>query len=189
MGIVSRRDVLRRVARGELVAARPDGGAEPAEWDTGPIVVGVDGSEGSIRVIRWAARAALRSGAPLLAVTACGTPDLYSTAAELEHDARQTLAATLERALGTDALGSAAVTQVLREGRPLPVLVGASEGARLLVVGSRQVEGLGGTRRGSLTARLVGYARCPVVALPEDLQERHADRGRAAEPHHATPAQ
>lgn len=54
VGIVSRRDVLRR---GELVAARPDDrpGAEPADWGIGPIVVGVNGSEGSIRAIRWAA--------------------------------------------------------------------------------------------------------------------------------------
>ncbi|MHC1557804.1 CBS domain-containing protein [Actinomycetospora sp. C-140] len=182
VGIVSRRDVLRRVARGELVpTGAPSAGAEPGDGDTRPVVVGVDGSEGSIRAVRWAARAARADGAPLVALTVFGAPDLYGTEAELAHEARRQLAASVRRALGADADGPETIRQEVREGRPLRALVDASEQARLLVVGSRQVEGLGGPRRGSLTARLVGHARCPVVAVPEGSDVLGAGRARMAE--------
>jgi len=168
VGIVSRRDVLRRVARGELVPApRTSPQTVGDDEGTGPVVVGVDGSDGSVRAVRWAAAAARRAGAGLVALTVAGVPDLYGTEAELEHDAARQLAATLRRAL-PDGAGGALVEEV-RTGRPLPVLVEASARASLLVVGSRHVEGLGGPRRGSLTARLVGYARCPVVVVPEHV--------------------
>ncbi|MDD7939526.1 CBS domain-containing protein [Actinomycetospora lutea] len=169
VGIVSRRDVLRRVARGELVPAPRTSPQTVADDElTGPIVVGVDGSDGSVRAVRWAAAAARLTGAGLVALTAAGVPDLYGTEGELEGDAARQLAATLRRALPAGDGGT--ITEEVRAGRPLPVLVEASERARLLVVGSRQVEGLGGPRRGSLTARLVGYARCPVVVVPEHVE-------------------
>jgi CBS domain-containing protein len=169
IGIVSRRDVLRRVARGELLvegARAPDRApAAPDVQPEGPVVVGIDGSEGSVRALRWAARAAASTGAPLVAVIACETPDLYGTPAQVIAEAGLRLATTVRRALGADEAARRALTEKVREGRPMRVLVEASEGARLLVVGSRHVDGLGGPLGGSLTARLVSRALCPVVAV------------------------
>ncbi|MFC5139879.1 CBS domain-containing protein [Actinomycetospora rhizophila] len=167
VGIVSRRDILRRVARGELVPVPRTSSETVAGARSGPVVVGVDGSEGSVRALRWAAAAARQQGVELVALTVAGVPDLYGSEAELERDAARQLAATLRRALPRD--DATAITEEVRLGRPLPVLVDASARASLLVVSSRQVEGLGGPRRGSLTARLVGYARCPVVVVPEHV--------------------
>ncbi|GAA4731276.1 CBS domain-containing protein [Actinomycetospora chibensis] len=170
IGIVSRRDVLRRVARGELLGegSRAPDDRVPADPDVppdGPVVVGIDGSEGSVRALRWAARAAASTGAPLVAVIACETPDLYGTPAQVVAEAGLRLATTVRRALGADEAARRALTENVREGRPMRVLVEASEGARLLVVGSRHVDGPGGPPGGSLTARLVSRARCPVVAV------------------------
>ncbi|GAA4783273.1 hypothetical protein GCM10023200_15890 [Actinomycetospora chlora] len=156
VGIVSRRDVLRRVARGELVPAPPAAGGADA-----PVVVGVDGSEGSLRALRWAARIARRDGAPLVAVAACGLPDLYGSAGSLLYEGRRVLAEAVAAALGPDA----AVRTEAREGRAMSVLVDASRGARLLVLGSRHAEEVAGDVGGSLTARVIGRAACPVVAV------------------------
>jgi CBS domain-containing protein len=160
VGVVSRRDVLRRVARGELVAT--------GERDAGPgapVVVGVDGSEDSVHALRWAAQAARAAQAPLVALMASGPPDLYGTSGDLVRTARRELDAAVRRALGEDAVERGEVSLDVREGRPARVLVHASEGARLVVVGTHHVEGIGGPSAGSVTAQLVGRAWCPVVAV------------------------
>ncbi|PVZ06264.1 CBS domain-containing protein [Actinomycetospora cinnamomea] len=178
VGIVSRRDVLRRVARGELVAH-----GERAAGPGAPVVVGVDGSEGSVHALRWGARAARAAGAPLHAVIASGPPDLYGTSSDQVRAARREIEETVRRALGEDATEREELTLDVREGRPARVLVRASEGARLVVVGSRHVDGVGGPPGGSVTAQLVSRAWCPVVAVvpvrPEETGERAGEDAAA----------
>lgn len=194
VGIVSRRDVLRRVARGELVgegSRAPDRVPAPDGGPEGPVVVGIDGSGGSVRALRWAARAAASTGAPLVAVIACETPDLFGTPAQVVQEAGLRLATTVRRALGADDAARRALTEKVREGRPMRVLVEASEGARLLVVGSRHVDGPGDPTAGSLTARLVGRALCPVVAVvpaPAETSPAETSGAPAADAVSAAPA-
>ena len=130
------------------------------------MVVGVDGSEGAVRALRWAARTARSVDAPLVAVIACEAPDLCGgTPAQEVREAGLRLATSLRRAFGTDPVVRAGLTEKVREGRPVPVLIEASRGARLLVVGSRHVDGPDDPLGGSLTTRLVHRALCPVVAV------------------------
>jgi len=76
-------------------------GGEP-DATAGPVVVGVDGSDGSQRALRWAAEYARMSGAPLQAVMAWDMPTNYGMPAiyddvdftkDAEAKLEQTLAA------------------------------------------------------------------------------------------------
>jgi CBS domain-containing protein len=175
VGVVSRRDVLRRVARGAL----PAPGGRDAGGDR-PVVVGVDGSEGSVRALRWADRSARAAGAPLLALTASGPPELYEAPGDVAREARRELEDTVRWALGEDATERRDLVLEVREGRAARVLVHASRSARLLVVGSRHVDGFGGPPGGSVTAQVVSRAGCPVVAVVPSPLEAGATTGEGA---------
>ncbi|GAA4880881.1 CBS domain-containing protein [Actinomycetospora straminea] len=170
VGVVSRRDVLRRVARGELDVRGTHAAADA------PVVVGVDGSDESVQALRWAAGVARAEGAPLVALIASGPPDLYGDAGDLTATARRELESAVRRALGDDAAERVRLTLEVREGRPARVLLRASEEARMLVLGTRHVEGLGDPPGGSVTARLVSRAWCPVVAVVPVPEEGPAYR-------------
>ncbi len=142
------------------------------------VVVGVDGSEGSKAALRFAAGEAALRNAKLSVVCAWHIPSgvtgggwtpAVDITAGFEDVARNT--------------ASEAVTEVARlqpgvdcerrvvEGQAAEVLVRESEGADLLVVGSR---GLGGFKRlllGSVGQQVVNHARCPVVIVPPAERE------------------
>lgn len=153
----------------------------------GYIVVGVDGSPSSRQALRWAAREAALRGAELRVVTAWAIPwSVYSgiavpddLGADLEGAAAEQ-AAEMIAELGPDAEG-VQVTTIVREGDAAHVLLHASRGADLLVVGSR---GLGGFRDlllGSVGQQCAHHATCPVVILrgvAEEEQEEQAHTER-----------
>jgi len=132
-----------------------------------PVVVGVDGSEGSQRALRWAAEYARMSGAPLQAVMAWDLPTNYGMPAnyddvdftkEAEAKLEQTLAAVCD-------LG--AVQQRVEQGHPAAVLVSASEHARLLVIGSHGHGVFAASLLGSVSHKCIHHAQCPVVVVRE----------------------
>jgi nucleotide-binding universal stress UspA family protein len=139
---------------------------------TPTIVVGVDGSAPSIEALRWAVAQAQLTGSTLRAVTVWTFPDEptpFGIVPELppEPDQLAPALAELEAVVAEAAAatpGLQVTAQVLR-GRAAPVLVGASEGAALLVVGSRGRGGLAETLLGSVSEYCVRHARCPVVVL------------------------
>jgi len=51
------------------------------------------------------------------------------------------------------------------EGHPAPLLIEASEGADLVVVGCRGYGGFAGMLLGSVSQHLTAHARCPVVVV------------------------
>jgi CBS domain-containing protein len=172
VGVVSRRDVLRRVARGDLA-----GPGERVLGPDAPVVVGVDGSEGSVRALRWADRAARAAGAPLVALGVSGPPELYEASGDVVRAAHRELEATVRQALGEDATERRDLRLEVHEGRAARVLLHASRAARILVVGSRRVDGFGGPPGGSVTAQLVSRAWCPVVAVVSAPLEAGASTG------------
>jgi nucleotide-binding universal stress UspA family protein len=131
------------------------------------VVVGVDGSESSRRALRWAARQAELTGAALQVVHAWDVPSAYGYVPVVELDweaeARAELARTVKDALGAEHAGE--LHGELVRGHAAESLLAASEGADLLVVGSRGRGGFAGMLLGSVSQYLVTHARCPVVVI------------------------
>ncbi len=140
---------------------------------TKKIVVGIDGSVGADAALAWALEEARAHGDRIVAVMAWSTPvvagGIYAPAPPidleaLEGAAKQTLADALDRANAAD--GEVKIAEQVVWGSASEALVRASEGARLLVVGSR---GLGGFKElllGSVGHQVAHHARCPVVIVP-----------------------
>ena len=137
------------------------------------IVVGVDGSPASTAALRWAARQAELTGSRLEAVTAWERPATYG--GELlwvdDVDWAAMADATLEAAIGESGDdGSDTWRRVVTEGHPSRVLVQASVGADLLVVGSRGHGGFTALLLGSVGEHVVAHAACPVLVVPHAQQ-------------------
>ena len=131
------------------------------------IVVGVDGSAASVDALRWAARQADLTGSGLDAVIGWHSPTQYGN--EFHHEATNwpdLAQTTLATAMAEAEAGTATVcAQTVTEGHPKDVLVNASEGADLLVVGSRGHGGLAGMLLGSVSEHVIAHAHCPVVVI------------------------
>ena len=136
------------------------------------IVVGVDGSPGSIDALRWAAKQAELTGASLHAVTAWAFPEhrtpfgiVFDIASSADPTAlaRSELDGTITTVLGRHE--NLEVTAEVIPGEEAPVLLNAARGADLLVVGSRGRGAFVGTLLGSVSERCVRHAECPVVIV------------------------
>lgn len=149
------------------------------------IVVGVDGSPPSVEALRWAARhAASVPGAVIEVVTVCEQAMAYgavppaaapglvpATAAGRPDELDDALAAEARRAAehavvvaGLHQAGLAVRTTQLT-GHPASVLVDASRGADLLVIGPSGHGALVGLMLGSVATHLITHASCPVVVV------------------------
>lgn len=133
------------------------------------VVVGVDGSPASYEALRWAVRHARTVGAVVEAVHAWETPSSAGWAGpviEPDFDAEQARRLFAE-ALSTAFPGErpAELRERLIEGDPSEVLIRASEGAELLVVGHRGRGGFARAMLGSVSQRCAQHASCPVVVV------------------------
>lgn len=141
----------------------------PASSTRHRIVVGTDGSASSTDALRWAAQIAADTGAQIDAITCWQYPQSYGmSGGSLDwnptSDAAQILAGSL-----TDAFGDKQPDGLhadVREGHPAQVLIDASAGADMLVVGNRGHGGFVGLLLGSVSAYCVEHAHCPVVVVP-----------------------
>jgi nucleotide-binding universal stress UspA family protein len=134
------------------------------------VAVGIDGSDGSLEALRWAAREADLHGADLLVLLAWQLPVVgpYLPAMPLdasawEDSARQQLNAALGAVFGEKLPHG--VRAELRHGLPASVLVEAGRDADLLVVGSRGHGGLLGALLGSVSTAVIHHATCPVLVV------------------------
>lgn len=144
----------------------------------GRIVVGVDGSDGSRRALRWAAGDAELRGWSIDAVTVWRDPYNAEMGFELRADYfRRDRQASLERVEEqlADAVAEAAaavptveVVPVLidDDGDPAETLCGRSADSDLLVVGSRGRDGFAGLLLGSVSSACARRSRCPIVIVP-----------------------
>ena len=154
----------------------------------GRIVVGVDGSDGSLPALRWAVDEAHRRRATVEAVlvwqamTALGLgeiPYLPDEEARIVAAERLRLDGVVARALavvgGTRDLGGTGlgdgdarvqVETVIAEGDAAHVLCERSENADLLVVGVRGHGRMPRLLEGSVSSACMRRSRCPVVLVP-----------------------
>ncbi|HVV36146.1 MAG TPA: universal stress protein [Acidimicrobiales bacterium] len=139
----------------------------------GKIVVGVDGSDGSVRALRWAIAEAASHRARVIAVHAWEEPFLgelatkheyESVRVECEHQAKDVVKDTIARAGGEHA----SVEFLVLHGTPAEMLLTAAREADLLVVGSRGRGGFASLMLGSVSLRCAQHAPCPVVIVPAE---------------------
>jgi nucleotide-binding universal stress UspA family protein len=139
------------------------------------IVVGVDGSPSSKAALAWAVSEAALTGATVEAVIAWHFPVMVGGVPFAPIEAVQTTdygefaATVLNGAVGetVDPDGPVKVSLAVREGNAARVLLDASAGADLLVVGSRGHGGFTEALLGSVSQACVHHARCPVVIVRE----------------------
>ena len=137
------------------------------------IVAGVDGSDSSLSALRWAIRQAGLTGATVQAVAAWHYPVAtggYGWApvgAEQSYDFREIAEKTLADAISNtlDPGSDVRVRAEVIEGNAAQVLIDASAGADLLVVGSRGHGGFTQALLGSVSQHCVHHAACPVVII------------------------
>jgi nucleotide-binding universal stress UspA family protein len=130
------------------------------------IVVGVDGSDSSKKALRLAADLAEAFGARLHALAIWQYPAEYGWAVPpAAWDPRETMAEILSQTIDAAFGGrppAGLVSRVL-EGGAARVLLDESEGAFMLVVGSRGHGGFAGLLLGSVSSNVAEHATCPVV--------------------------
>ncbi|HEY5223498.1 MAG TPA: universal stress protein [Microbacteriaceae bacterium] len=136
------------------------------------IVVGVDGSASSDDALRYAARLAKGLDASVEGIIAWAYPIALSayaisTLPNLENEARDAASAAADRVFG--ARRPEWFTLAVRNGNPAHVLIQESEGAEMLVVGSRGHGGFAGLLLGSVSAECAEHAKCPVLVVRESV--------------------
>ena len=136
------------------------------------IVVGVDGSDLSRRVLAFAFEEARRRGDRLLAVHAYtvpvywGVPEFGAVVPpQPPEEAVADAEALLDRVLA-DMPDDVEVERLVTQGPASAVLLETAEDADLLIVGSRGHGGFVGLLLGSTSHQVVTHAPCPVVVVP-----------------------
>ena len=135
------------------------------------VVVGVDGSSQSKRALRWAAAVAASFDAEIDAVAAWQVPATtgWSPAAVAwnpKQDMEQCLTEAVDDVFGANRPARLRLT--IHEGHAAQVLIRASKGAAMVVVGSRGHGGFAGLLLGSVSASVAELAHCPVLVIHGD---------------------
>ncbi len=142
------------------------------------IVVGVDGSEASVKALRFAIGEARLHGAAVKAVNAWHIPPILYEAgwapvpidmSVYPKEAQEMLDKSLAEA-GAGASG-VEVSTVVRQGQAADIVCEEAKGAELLVVGSRGLGGFRGLLLGSVSQQCAHHAPCPVVIVPDTTAE------------------
>lgn len=137
------------------------------------IVVGVDGSPGSVAALSWACGLASETGAEVEAVTAWElsyawidgyAPDILRWSEEARRDAEARLDNAIRAAAGS---AQVSVSRTVVEGPAVSALLDASKDADVLVVGSRGRGGFAGLLLGSISQQCVHHAHVPVTVVPQ----------------------
>ena len=93
-----------------------------------------------------------------------------------EKEAAANLHTTLEEVLGSQP--TVPVREIVRQGSAARELVQASQGAQLLVVGSRGHGGFTGLLLGSVSSASAEHAHCPVLIIHGDTPPPPPDTAR-----------
>jgi nucleotide-binding universal stress UspA family protein len=150
-----------------VVVREPPAPPEPG----GPVVLGVGVHGDPAPVVAFALAAAAARGCPLRAVQAWRVPRVAAATAHTGHldEARSARHEQARRRLDDVLAGVPADTEVHRtpgQGRPAEVLLAASEGASLLVVGAHRRQLRTDYRLGPVGHAVLHHAPCPVAVVP-----------------------
>lgn len=133
------------------------------------IVVGVDGSLPSKAALAWAVRQAGLTGAAVDVVTAWEFPSFFPAPwpPDLGGDWKELALRVVTEAVAglPDSARQVEIRPTVTEGNASQVLLDASDGADLLVVGSRGHGGFMEALLGSVGQHCVHHATCPVVVI------------------------
>jgi len=162
--------------------AESDSARAAGSPDGARIVVGVDGSDGSLAAVHWAVGEARLRGAGLHLVMAWQYPQYYGAPNGLglgmdpSGDTGTILAGAADTEITrlgkeTEEGQNVAITWEAVEGHPAEVLVRTGKDAAMLVVGSHGHGGFVGALLGSVSQHVVAHARCPVVIIPDPGRE------------------
>ncbi len=134
------------------------------------VVVGVDGSASSVAALEWAANQAELTGGTLEVIATWDWPAAFGIAFSYvpsnynpSDDAQKILNDAVDGI--RSAHPNLSIRPIVLEGHPAPILVEASKGADLLVVGSRGHGEFAGMLLGSVSEHCVTNAHCPVLVL------------------------
>jgi nucleotide-binding universal stress UspA family protein len=135
---------------------------------TGPrVIVGVDGSYGSLEALRVAVAEARRRQCPLIVAHALENAVGADGWLVAESAGYQVIEQSVAEALGslpTDLEVIHSVVEFVSPGRALVYL--SSDPGDLIVVGAKVVRGLGRLRRSGTDTYCVRHAACPVLVVP-----------------------
>ena len=142
----------------------------PLPPPTGPVVVGVDGSEEAKRALEFAAEQAHSRLVPLVAVQVVAEPPWFGPA-EIYGDWLEDVLALSEEALAEDLdrirqrYSDVEIHAQVRRGHPADELRRVSENAQLLAVGSHGRSIGRSVLVGSISHGVLHHASCPVAVL------------------------
>ena len=134
------------------------------------ILVGIDGSEGSLQALRWALAEARRRHDAVQVLHCWHVPyygdmtGMMAYPGTILQEAGATVLAEALAAVHDEAQGVSVTTRV-EQGSAAQVLIEASKNADLIVVGRRGHGGFVGLLIGSVAAQVAGHASCPVVIV------------------------
>jgi nucleotide-binding universal stress UspA family protein len=139
------------------------------------VIVGVDGSEQALTAVRAAAGEAARRSMPLHVVHAFFWPMLHVNTGPVSADMPETRLENFAVDMLAEAVRTAEaaqpgvhVTKALIDGPAAPVLIEASRGAALLVLGDRGLGSISGLVIGSVAVHAAAHADCPVLVIRGD---------------------
>jgi len=140
------------------------------------IFVGVDGSVHSQTALMWAMREAGVHHAPLTVITVhevassgWGGSLEFPADEVMREEERKAVQEAVDKIAAQ--LGDAAPSEITVQaliGQPAPLLIEASKGADLLVVGSRGSGGFSRLLLGSVGTQVAEHAQCPVTIVKHD---------------------
>ena len=144
------------------MSTEPAGNAESA-GSRHRIVVGVDGSEIAMSALDWAEAEADRTGAVLEIHTAYEPGHEFITHDEVQMSMGRRVEEAVSRV--AELAPRVTTTRGMHGESPEEALIEASDGADLLVVGSRGLGGFTGLLLGSVSQKCCLHARCPLVII------------------------
>ncbi|ASW54407.1 universal stress protein [Plantactinospora sp. KBS50] len=136
---------------------------------SGPVLVGVDGSEHSLRALDFAAGRATARGLRLSVVRALPAPEDWP-ADPADRDAGAVVAraqAALDDLVHRSSAAGLEVSTEVVLGSAAEALIQRSRDAALVVVGSRGRGGFTGLLLGSVSQQLLQHAHCPIAVVRE----------------------
>lgn len=130
------------------------------------VLVGVDGSEQSVKAACWAADYVEKFNGSLRVLAVWMYPAAYGYEIVDPNDhPEETARQNVEKTIAALHLASDQVTPALRPGPAARTLIEESAEADLLVVGSRGRGAFTGMLLGSVSTHCVHHAHCPVVVV------------------------